>query len=197
MIGIFTKFIAGRQMARSRKRTRQAGITTVDAVMGAGALLVIAGVIELLAMAMSASGRPADLAAHTAEYARSKMEQLVTLCGGSDSIDGNLGAPVTRESLSVLPGCTDHSDALKVPANGGRLDVSSPVARYVDYLDASGKPASPTSRWEYVRVWQITVPPGGSNGTKQIAVKAQARHLAPNGVAPQSTIVTTRTFPLH
>jgi hypothetical protein len=64
----------------------------------------------------------------------------------------------------------------------------------VDYLDASGNRVTAAGQWEYVRVWQITVP-AGSTGLKQITVLTQANHSVGNLAVPQSTVVALKTFP--
>jgi hypothetical protein len=78
---------------------------------------------------------------------------------------------------------------------GGSLSVAAPAAGYVDYLDASGNLVSSTGAWEYIRLWQISVP-AGSSGIKQIAVLAQAHYaVGQQGQVPQSTVVALKTFP--
>jgi hypothetical protein len=78
---------------------------------------------------------------------------------------------------------------------GGRLRATAPANGYVDYLDASGNLVASTATWEYVRVWQISVPTG-SSGLKQISVLAQAHYAVGHaGQVPQSTVVALKTFP--
>jgi hypothetical protein len=170
----------------------QAGISLSNVIARLGALLVIAGVIELLAITVSPTKTQLPSPAHTEEYARNKMTQLLASCAGGHSGRAAMASPAEPPGLA---GCTERN-APRVPATAGSLDAATPVAHYVDYLDGDGNPIAPTTQWQYVRVWQISVPPGGSPGTKQIAVKAQARLRGANGLAPASTIVTTRSFPL-
>ena len=83
-------------------------------------------------------------------------------------------------------------------AIGGSSDPSSPVTSpgtgYVDYLDLSGQPVASTANWYYIRVWQISQP---STNLKQITVtaKVKAQVGAPQGVLPQSTLVSMKTSP--
>lgn len=172
------------------KRKRQAGMTAIDTIVSLGIFLVVAaGVIELFAMA-SATGTQHPSAARTAEFARVKMEQLLEFCSGADTEQ----AGATKKIGSTLAGCTDRNTSARTPSLGGSLDTKRPAAHYVDYLDANGNAISPTAQWQYIRVWEISVPSGAAVGIKQIAVKAQARLAAANGVIPEFTIVTTRSF---
>ena len=101
---------------------------------------------------------------------------------------------------SIAQGNARCSDMVNgVPQAGGGLSVTAPTTGYVDYLDASGNLVASTANWEYIRVWQITVPtvPAGVTHLKQISVLAQARKAvgSNNGLLPQSTAVALKTFP--
>jgi hypothetical protein len=62
-------------------------------------------------------------------------------------------------------------------------------------LDASGNLVASTGNWEYIRVWQISVP-AGSTALKQISVLAQAHYeVGKNGQVPRSTVVALKTYP--
>lgn len=168
-----------------------------NAIARLGALLVIVGVVELLAITISPSKTQLPSSAHTEEYARNKMAQLLAFCAGNaDAQRADTMGVATPAEPSGLAGCSERNGS-RIPVTAGSLNAARPVAHYVDYLDGDGNPTAATSRWEYVRVWQISVPPGASPGTKQIAVKAQARLRGANGLAPASTIVTTRSFPMR
>jgi len=126
------------------------------------------------------------------------MEQLLALkfCDGGTS--GTSGTDTTVFPAVVgagtgLAGCSDMTNA--VPQAGGGLSTTAPTAGYVDYLDASGNLVGSGGNWEYVRLWQITVP-AGSTGLKQISVLTQARRAVGGGLTlPQSTVVALKTFP--
>ena len=82
------------------------------------------------------------------------------------------------------------------PLTGGSLNTAAPVAKYVDYLDASGNLVTAAANWEYIRVWQITQP-AGTIGMKQVSVRAQVRRAigSNNGILPTTTVVAMKTFP--
>ena len=166
-----------------------------NAIARLGVLLVIVGVVELLAITISPSKNQLPSPAHTEEFARNKMAQLLAFCAGNGDAQ-QAGTMAAAAAPSGLAGCNERNGP-RIPATAGSLDAASPVAHYIDYVDGEGNLTAATSRWEYVRVWQISVPPGASPGTKQIAVKAQARLRGANGLAPASTVVTTRSFPLR
>ena len=180
----------------SNEKIRRKGLTLIDAIARLGAVLAIVGVVELLAITVSPSKTQAPQRARAEAYARNKMAQLLAFCGGRSQAAGSSASAASTMDSAGLPGCTERNGS-RIPLTAGSLDAANPVARYVDYLDVDGHPVAATSRWEYVRVWQISVPPGASAGTEQIAVKAQARLRGANGLAPASTVVTTRSFPLR
>jgi hypothetical protein len=176
------------------KQEVQTGMSFVDTVVGVTILVIVAaGVVELFGMALSSQKAQVSAAARTAELARDKMEQILRFCGDSS----NEAAAAGRLTGASLAGCDSRSSVAQIPAIGGDLNTKHPSARYVDYLDASGNPVSPRSEWQYIRVWQVSVPPSASPSTRQIAVKAQARLALGNSPAAESTIVTSRSFPLH
>src|SRR5713226_8933838 len=80
-------------------------------------------------------------------------------------------------------------------APGGGLCITAPTAGYGDDLDANGSLVESGANWEYIRVWQITVP-AGSVGLKQISLLSQARRAVGGGLnLPQSTVVALKTYP--
>jgi hypothetical protein len=177
-----------------RNRKFQAGMTMIDTIVALGIFLVVAaGVIELFAMA-SATGSQRPSVARTAEFARDKMEQLLEFCAGASDSERALTGGTKKIGGTSLAGCTDRTASARTPSLGGSLDTKRPAAQYVDYLDGNGIPVPSTAQWQYIRVWQISVPSGAAVGTKQIAVKAQARLAASNGVTPEFTIATTKPF---
>lgn len=189
-----------RNAALSRNRKPQSGMTLVETMIALAILLVVAtGVMGLASVAVSTTETQGHLAARTAEYAQDKMEQLLALkfCdGGTDGQSGTnttVFPSVTNPAGTGLAGCSDMTNG--VPLSGGSLSTTAPTAGYVDYLDASGNLVASTAAWEYIRVWQITIPPSTS-GMKQITVLAQARYaIGSNGQVPQSTVVALKTFP--
>jgi hypothetical protein len=184
----------------SRKRKPQAGLSLMETMVALGMLLVVAsGVVGLAAVAVSTTETQGHLAARTAEYAQDKMEQLLALRFCDGGTNGTSGTDTTQFPALVgsgtgLAGCSDMVNG--VPQAGGGLSTTAPTTGYVDYLDASGNLVASSANWEYIRVWQITVP-ASSVGMKQISVLAQARKAvgSNNGLLPQSTVVALKTFP--
>ena len=177
----------------------EAGMSLIETMVALAMLLVVAtGVMGLAALAVGTTETQGHLSARTAEYGQDKMEQLLALkfCDGGTT--GNVGTdttvfPAVFGAGTGLAGCSDMVNG--VPLAGGGLSTTAPTAGYVDYLDASGNLVAAAANWEYIRVWQITVP-AGTAGLKQISVLAQARRsVGNNGLLPQSTVVALKTFP--
>jgi len=171
----------------------------METMIALGMLLVVAGgVMGLAAVAVSTTETQGHLAARTAEYGQDKMEQLLALAFCDGGTTGTVGTdttvfPAVFGAGTGLAGCSDM--VAGVPLGGGGLNPNAPVAGYVDYLDASGNLVAAGANWEYIRVWQITVP-AGTAGLKQISVLAQARRsVGSNGRLPESTVVALKTFP--
>lgn len=186
-----------RKILLSRSRKPQAGLTVMETMIALAMLLIVAaGVMGLAAVAVSTTETQGHLAARTAEYAQDKMEQLLALkfCDGVPGTDTTVFPAVVTATGTGLAGCTNLTAAIPTATAGGSLSTTAPTAGYVDYLDASGNRVTSTGQWEYVRVWQITVP-AGSSGLKQITVLTQANHSVGNLAVPQSTVVALKTFP--
>jgi len=186
-----------RKILLSRSRKPQAGLTVMETMIALAMLLIVAaGVMGLAAVAVSTTETQGHLAARTAEYAQDKMEQLLALkfCDGVPGTDTTVFPAVVTATGTGLAGCTNLTAAIPTATAGGSLSTTAPTAGYVDYLDASGNPVASAGQWEYVRLWQITVP-AGSSGLKQITVLTQANHSVGNLAVPQSTVVALKTFP--
>jgi Prokaryotic N-terminal methylation motif len=187
-----------RNLLVSRSRKSQAGLTFLETVVALAILLVVStGVVGLAALAVSTTETQGHLAARTAEYAQDKMEQLLALrfCDGPPGgTDTTVFPAVVSGAGTGLAGCTNLTAQVPTASAGGSLSITAPIVGYVDYLDVSGNLVAATGSWEYIRVWQITVP-AGSVGLKQISVLAQARRTGSNSVLPQSTVVALKTFP--
>lgn len=188
-----------RKVFLTRIRKSQAGLTVMETMVALAMLLIVAaGVMGLAAVAVSTTETQGHLAARTAEYAQDKMEQLLALKFCDGGTNGTSGSDTTVFPAVVgngtgLAGCSDMTNG--VPLAGGGLSTTAPTAGYVDYLDASGNLVGSAANWEYVRVWQITVP-AGSTGLKQVSVLTQVRRAVGGGVnLPQSTVVALKTFP--
>lgn len=195
----------GKQMRLQRKvflpriRKAQAGLTLMETMIALAMLVIVAtGVMGLAVVAVSTTETQGHLAARTAEYSQDKMEQLLALKFCDGGTDGKSGTDTTQfpgvfGNGTGLAGCSNMSAG--VPQGGGGLSITAPTVGYVDYLDANGNLVGSGANWEYIRVWQITVP-AGSVGLKQISVLSQARRSIGGGLTlPQSTVVALKTFP--
>jgi hypothetical protein len=194
-------FMSHRQTQSALFRQKlQAGASLLEVVFSLAILLVIAGALmSLAAKSLSTTETQGHLAARTTEYAEDKMEQLLALkfCDGPTN-----GTDVTQFPGQVtatgtgLAGCNNPGGTPPTALSGGGINPTAPVQYYVDYLDLSGTPSSATLNWEYIRVWQISVP-AGSSGLKQISVLVQARTTAgaSQGQLPTSTVVALKSFP--
>jgi hypothetical protein len=153
----------------------QDGTTIIEVVIASAILVTLmAGLMSLAGLALSTTENQGHLAARTTEYAQDKMEQLLALAWS----DGD--APATSGSdTTVFPAAASGGTGLKV---GGSANPSTPVAKYVDYLDQSGNlcgtasaaciapvGTTPPTGWFYQRVWVVSSP---SAGLKQITVTA-------------------------
>jgi hypothetical protein len=133
----------------------EAGTTLIEVVVASAILVTLmAGLMSMAGLAISTTENQGHLAARTTEYAQDKMEQLLALQYGDVTSD-------TRNFPATNTGGTGL-------AVGGSYNVDSPVASYVDYLDANGNlcgstgaacaaPSGTTapSGWFYKRVWKI------------------------------------------
>ena len=182
-----------------RNRTPNAGMTFLETMVALSLLLIVAsGVMGLASVAVSTTETQGHLAARTAEYAQDKMEQLLALKFCDGGTGGTTGSdttvfPAVAGSGTGLAGCSDMTNG--IAQGGGGLSTTAPTSGYVDYLDASGNLVASTATWEYIRVWQITVP-AGSTHLKQISVLAQAsKAVVSSGRLPQATVVALKTYP--
>lgn len=179
-----------------RNRKPSAGTTFLETMVALGLLLIVAsGVMGLASVAVSTTESQGHLAARTAEYAQDKMEQLLALKFCDSVTDTTVFPAVSTGGTGLGPACTNITAAVPTPVAGGGLSPTAPTAGYVDYLDASGNLVASTANWEYVRVWQISVP-AGSVGLKQITVLVQAsKEVGSSGRLPQATVVALKTYP--
>jgi hypothetical protein len=180
----------------SRSRKSQAGLTVMETMVALAMLLTVAtGVMAIAAIAVSTTETQGHLAARTAEYAQDKMEQLLSLKFCDGVTDTTVFPAITNPAGTGLANCTNLNAPTPTASAGGGANPTAPLAGYADYLDASGNLVGAGANWEYVRVWQISVP-AGSVGLKQITVVTRARRSAgANAVVPQSTVVALKTFP--
>jgi hypothetical protein len=180
-------------------RKSEAGVLLLECMISLSILLIVAGgLMGLATIATSTTETQGHLASRTTEYAQDKMEQLLALkfCDGpTNGTDTTVFPAVVNAGGTGLAGCNNPGGNPPTALAGGSLSVAAPAAGYVDYLDASGNLVTSGGAWEYIRLWQISVPTG-SSGIKQIAVLAQAHYaVGQQGQVPQSTVVALKTFP--
>jgi type II secretory pathway pseudopilin PulG len=176
-----------------KKLKSEAGMTLVETVVALAMLLVVTvGVMNVAAIAVSTTENQGHLAARTAEYAQDKMEQLLALrfCDGTSDTTVIPTVPAGGQGLAGCVGATT------TPQAGGGLNTAAPVAGYVDYLDANGNLVAAAGNWQYIRVWQISVP-AGTNNLKQIDVSTQVRSaVGGSQTLLQSSVSTLKANPL-
>jgi hypothetical protein len=166
-------------------RASERGTSLLEAVVAMGILLVLTlGLLPLGVLAVSTTENEGHLVARATEYAQDKMEQLLALAYGDGTSD-------TR----VFPAPISGGTGLTV---GGNADPTSPVAGYVDYLDADGNLLTATgttapTNWFYKRVWSVSNP---STNMKQVTVTSiVARSVGRYGRVPQATVTALKTSP--
>ncbi len=179
---------------QSKKRKSEAGMSFVETVVALAMLLVVSiGVMNIAAIAVTTTENQGHLAARTAEYAQDKMEQLLALTFCDWTSDTTVIPTAVTGVGKGLAGCVG---ATTTPQAGGGLNTAAPVAAYVDYLDASGNLVGAGGNWQYIRVWQISVPAGTTN-LKQIDVLTQVRAaVGASGALVRSRVSTLKAYPL-
>jgi len=168
------------------------GTTMVEVVIASAILVTLmAGLMSMAGIAISTTENQGHLAARTTEYAQDKMEQLMALAWGDSVSD-------TR----VFPAANSGGTGLSV---GGSSNASSPVDKYVDYLDQNGNlcgsaaaacaaPSgiTPPTGWFYQRVWEIS---SAGTGLKQITVTATIARGFGGAMKASSTLTVLKTNP--
>ena len=187
-------------------------MTMIETVIALGILLTVAtSVMSIGVVAIGTTENQGHLAARTAEYAQDKMEELngLLFCNGDNVAPCPLGLLPSGTNTTVFPATCCTGTGLLV---GGNSNPVAPVVGYVDYLDANGNllggGAVAPANWYYIRVWQISNPPGTVNSQcngaavgptiKQIAVTSRVRFGVGSrgyGGLPQSTVTMLKTCP--
>lgn len=160
------------------------GSTLVEVLVALAIMATLAsGILAMAGVALTQAENQGHLAARTSEYAQDKMEQLLVLAFGDTTSD-------TR----VFPTTSNNGTGL---ALGGNSNPDTPVAGYVDFLDARGNllaanGATPPAGWFYARAWQVTQI---SATLKEVRVTATVARSIGRKQRPSATLVTLKTFP--
>ena len=158
----------------SPRLSRETGSSLIEVVISSAILVTLmAGLMSLVGLSINTTENQGHLAARTTEYAQDKMEQLLALAYGDALSD-----------TTVFPALASGGTGLAI---GGSANPSTPVTKYVDYLDQSGNlcgtasalaatpscaapvGTTPPANWFYQRVWAVSS--AGTN-LKQITVTA-------------------------
>ncbi len=168
-------------------RLRSEAGTSLMEVMIASAILItlMAGLMSMMALAIKTTENQGHLAARTTEYAQDKMEQLLALAF-TDGVSDTRTFPATGSGGSGL-------------AVGGSIDVNSPTALYVDYLDENGNLLTSTgttapSGWFYKRVWKVEYITGSTTLKKITVATATSRGFG-GAMTPTSYLTVLKSYP--
>jgi Tfp pilus assembly protein PilV len=167
-----------------RTLANDAGTSLIETMIALALLgTAIAGLLGMVTSTAKLTEDQGHLAARATEYAQDKMEQLLALTYGDAS-----------SNTAVFPATTSGGSGLAI---GGSSDPSTPVAKYVDWLDVSGNllPSNGTTApagWFYKRVWQVS--PAGTN-LKRINVTTIVAFSMSRTQLPQATVTALKTFP--
>src|SRR5258708_15572250 len=122
------------------------------------------------------------------------MEKLLALTCCDGTTDTTV-FPATPTGGAGRGDCTNKATIPPTPSTGGGVNVTAPVQSYVDYVDGNGNPVAAAAGWQYIRVWQISVP-AGTTGIKQISVKCQVRNgVGPQVLPPNAPVVSLKSYP--
>lgn len=189
---------------RSLHLRSQSGMTLIETAIALLILLIVAiGITTIGIVASQTTENQGNLGARSAEYAQDKLEQLISLSYADNSTDTTV-FPACSATSTNPPACNTGTGLTVGGSPDPNNPVSSPGHGYVDYLDVNGNPlavsypCSPCTapeNWYYIRVWQISTPPGTSS-LKQITVSCGVRYgigIGGNGVLSQSTVTTLKS----
>ena len=174
--------------AATRRRVQsERGSTLIETVVATSVMLALMlGLLGLTSLATVITENEGHLTARTTEYAQDKMEQLLALSFNDTTSD-------TR----VFPATDTGGTGLTV---GGSSTPTSPVAKYVDYLDVNGallasSGTTAPANWYYQRVWLVSNPLGNTT-LKRITVTTTVNSAVGNtGRVPVVTLMSLKTYP--
>lgn len=179
--------ITGFQFRRSVRGSSEAGFSVLETVMALSLLMVVSlALLPLGVISTTTTENQGHLMARTTEYAQDKMEQLLALSFNDSTSD-------TR----VFPATDTGGTGLLV---GGSSTPSTPVAKYVDYLDVNGSllassgTTAPTN-WYYKRVWRISNPSGNTTLKRVTVTTTVNSAVGSTGRIPTVTLMSLKTYP--
>jgi Prokaryotic N-terminal methylation motif len=161
------------------------GVTLMETMIACLILLVgIAGVLTLFTAEVATTSSQGDYATRTAIYSQDKMEQLLALSFDDSSSD-------TTTNPTASTGGTGLGGILSGSTTVGGVNPASPVAGYVDYLDADAQQTTATGA-NYRRQWTITTNSAGN--LKTITVLTTITTWAGRGRAPSAILVSAKSY---
>lgn len=135
----------------------------------------------MFTVAVSQDSSRGDVATRTAVFAQDKMEQLLALTF-NDSSSNTTVYPTASSGGTGLGGVMAGS------ATVGGITPASPIASYVDYLDAGAQQTTATGA-SFMRQWMISTNSAGN--LKTITVLTTVVSWSGQGLAPSVTLVCT------
>ena len=178
-------------------RVAETGFSLIEMSIALMVLLIVAvSTMSLAGISLATTENQGHFQARTAEYAQDKMEQLLSLTFCDATTDTTV-YPAANTGGTGLAGCINNANTNipPTPVAGGSLSFSAPTTGYVDYVDTNGNPTSSSGNWQYMRVWEISLP-SGSNLLKQITVSCEIKAgVGAGGATPKTTIVSLKSYP--
>jgi len=174
------------EIARRTSSRSERGATMLETVVALVILLIgVMAIIGLLSIAVTQNWNQGDRSTRSTEYAQDKMEQLMALTFNDGSSNTTV-YPTASTGGSGLGGTMSGNSTV------GGVTSGSPVAQYVDYIDASGN-LQPTSTGAlYIRQWSIST--NSSANLKTITVVVRAMIATTGGtVWPSTTLVSMKS----
>jgi Tfp pilus assembly protein PilV len=175
---------ATKRQQKFSNRSAQCGVTLIETMVAATVLIIgVTGVLALFGVAISQNSGQGDIATRTAVYAQDKIEQLMAL-------SFNDGASDTTVYPTASTGGSGLGGTMAGSATVGGVNSTSPVANYVDYLDAGAQQTTSTGA-NYMRQWTISTNSAGN--LKTITVLTTVKNWTGKGLAPSTTLVCTKS----
>ena len=169
---------------RFSNRRGQRGVTLIETMIAAIVLVIgVVGVMGLFTVAISQSSGQGDIGTRTAVYAQDKLEQLMAL-------SFNDGASDTTVYPTASTGGAGLGGTMAASTTVGGITPASPVASYVDYLDAGAQQTTATGA-NYMRQWTIST--NATANLKTITVLTTVKNWTGKGLAPSTTLVCTKS----